>query len=647
MGKRNGDGGGDRHRKKQSCEGTGDDDDHETDVEESGHRSERRERKKRRSRKYSNSSINSSGGSEDEDERSHDDEDTATSASCDSASEHDDRRHRKRDRSRHKKRKKKDQRKKRKKERKRDRGSKKEREKRKWEDDDDRGQASRRGNNKDRAAFLKRNREVADSLLSLLSSHPAFAADLPIMLVRMAGGASFNLSQMTDSSARTELERVFGTLVPFGVTKVSEDSSFWVWKPPSSGDTCGPLSNRKSHELVLVRVVRGLLDQMGLTAAAVDAYEANNLDEKKPRASQPSPTVPAVAATAAASPLDAAERLTKDLLSEFWFGKVADDLATLVDGLLGGESVSLDRVPDAALRHRLEQLIGECGLELQGMEKQVPGAGPKVERQAEVTASRGYAIPRGNRTAEALCRAKLATILRICREDEPVAAGKDRRSTRRPTQGPLRDPSAYAEAAAGSSSDDEGPAPRTSVSAKRQDSPKITPEALKAQADRRALELECAKAGVEAPPLASSSTEEGQREEWMLVPGKFDFLDSVQSGQSMRGRAFENKRGGGKDTASSEALDPAVRAEIEQIMQAHEQSRGPSLMEMHQQKKKAEKDAAAIAATNRGSSSRKAAWKWNRDRDLESGRGVDRNALNRVYGEASSDLKNKFHGGFG
>jgi hypothetical protein len=172
---------------------------------------------------------------------------------------------------------------------------------------------------------------------------------------------------------------------------------------------------------------------------------------------------------------------------------------------------------------------------------------------------------------------------------------------------------------------------------------------VKAQADRRALELACAKAGVEAPPVAPSTEEGHHREEWMLVPGKFDFLGSLQSGPSSRARAFENKRGGGGGRAGAPdaPLDPAVRAEIEQIMQAHEEARGPSLMEIHQEKKKAEREAANAAAAAAQGGSKKAGWKWNRDRDLGSDRGVDRDALNRVYGEASSDLKNKFQGGFG
>jgi hypothetical protein len=94
----------------------------------------------------------------------------------------------------------------------------------------------------------------------------------------------------------------------------------------------------------------------------------------------------------------------------------------------------------------------------------------------------------------------------------------------------------------------------------------------------------------------------------------------------------------------SEPLDPAVQAEIDQIMKAHEQSRGPSLMEMHQQKKAKQE---AAAAASRSGSQKKRAWNWNRDRDLDSGRGVDKNALSRIYGEASSDLMDKFQGGFG
>jgi Protein of unknown function (DUF3752) len=110
--------------------------------------------------------------------------------------------------------------------------------------------------------------------------------------------------------------------------------------------------------------------------------------------------------------------------------------------------------------------------------------------------------------------------------------------------------------------------------------------------------------------------------------------------QSVRSRTFENKRGAG-DAKSQASLDPAVEAEIRRIMQVHEQARGPSLMEIHQQKKKEEAESAA--GTAKGST----AWKWNRDKDLDFGRSVDKNALDRIYGSAATDLKGKFQGGFG
>jgi hypothetical protein len=83
-------------------------------------------------------------------------------------------------------------------------------------------------------------------------------------------------------------------------------------------------------------------------------------------------------------------------------------------------------------------------------------------------------------------------------------------------------------------------------------------------------------------------------------------------------------------------VDPKIRAEMDSIMQAHSDARGPSLVDQHRQDK-AQKDEESGADKN---------WKWSRDKDLDSGRRVDKNALNMVFGGASDNLKKKFQGGF-
>ena len=40
------------------------------------------------------------------------------------------------------------------------------------------------------------------------------------------------------------------------------------------------------------------------------------------------------------------------------------------------------------------------------------------------------------------------------------------------------------------------------------------------------------------------------------------------------------------------------------------------------------------------------AWKWSREKDLDAGRRVDKDALHMVLGGAAENLKTKFQGGF-
>ena len=123
----------------------------------------------------------------------------------------------------------------------------------------------------------------------------------------------------------------------------------------------------------------------------------------------------------------------------------------------------------------------------------------------------------------------------------------------------------------------------------------------------------------------------------MLDPGKFDFLSSIKAGNPMKSRTFQAKSKGEASEPSSRAMDPKIKAEMDAIMQAHTDARGPTLVEQHRLKKKQEKEEKA---------GKKGQWNWNRDKDLDSGRRVDKNALHMVLGGASEDLKKKFQGGF-
>jgi hypothetical protein len=121
----------------------------------------------------------------------------------------------------------------------------------------------------------------------------------------------------------------------------------------------------------------------------------------------------------------------------------------------------------------------------------------------------------------------------------------------------------------------------------------------------------------------------------MVTPGKSDFFDFIKTGQPMKSRKFQGKAKQGG--AEAEPMDPSVKAEVDAIMQAHETARGPSLMEEHQAARKAKQEQQA-AAQNKP-------WKWTRDKDLDEGRRVDKDALQMVLGGAATGLKSKFQGG--
>jgi hypothetical protein len=127
------------------------------------------------------------------------------------------------------------------------------------------------------------------------------------------------------------------------------------------------------------------------------------------------------------------------------------------------------------------------------------------------------------------------------------------------------------------------------------------------------------------------------REDWMLTPGEHDFLKGIQSKQ-MQNRTFKNERNRGQSTAGPvEQINPEVLAEVNAIQQAYAESRGPSLLDAHRQ---SQQEAKAGANDKKD-------WKWSREKNLDDGRRVDKNALHLVLGGAKTELANKFQGSLG
>jgi len=454
-------------------------------------------------------------------------------------------------------------------------------------------------NNDSTDSALDRNYALADSLCSLLDDHPPLAADLPIMLIRLAGGAAFNLSQMTDSSAAHGLSKVFACLEPFGV-RVDANGA-WTWKGPG-GST--------NNELVLIRVVRALLDQIGVTVDAVEAEE-NRKEAIAVPESKPEPAV------VQQDFKDSVQEKTKSLLSTFKGGELGKELAGLCQMILDGESIALDSLPDKRLRGALESLFEICGLEKSEMDEESDddeNEGPTM----------GYALPESH---VEIARSSLSTVLKVCESNTKEAA-----QARRPIKGPMM-PEDYAQyqqlQVDSESDDDEGPAlPGAQVRG-----PTLPEEIVKAKVAQRARQLQNVKVGIDP--------NEGQhdgaaREEWMLDPGKFDLFASVKSGQPLRNRQFAAKSKQTPEEAEK-PVDPAVKAEMAAIMQAHHDSRGLSLMDEHRK----------LQEEKQKESEGKKSWKWNRDKDLDAGRRVDKNALGMIFGGAADDLKKKFQGSFG
>jgi hypothetical protein len=435
------------------------------------------------------------------------------------------------------------------------------------------------------------------------------------MLIRIAGGTTFDLSQMTDVGAAYGLSKVFGCLEPFGVQQ--DEKGAWMWQGPPGG---------AKNELVLIRVVRTMLDQIGISMDAVNRFEETKDDEKgldvKPQSRSTTTDVAELESNKVQSQ-------TRDLLKQFANEQLASELAGLCKLIIDGESIDLDNLPDERLRDGLESLFIECGLEKSEMENDDDDK-EEEEKEEDDSPSMGYALPENSAD---MARAKLTSVLQVC-EAKPPASTSGNAAARRPIKGPMPTPEAYANDEQGdedeSSEDDEGPLPFGA----RAKGPTLPPEMIKAKADQRAREL----AGVKGGILAEDMPPEDQgREEWMLVPGKFDFLSAIKSGNPMRNRNFETKSK--QDTGPDESqipVDPGIKAELDAIMQTHADARGPSLVEQHRQAK-AQKDQESGADKN---------WKWSRDNDLDSGRKVDKNALNMVFGGAVDNLKKKFQGGF-
>jgi hypothetical protein len=521
--------------------------------------------------------------------------------------------------------------------------SKKNRKRRRKEHKKDDGNSKKEGSSRDRDRHKRtttvqsssnnnntRGQQLARALHNLLDDKPNFASELPLILIRLAGGTTFDLRAVTDSSIAQGLQTVFESLEIFGVKK-QESSGMWMFQNP-------PGASRRD-ELVLLKLIRSILNEEGLTMDEITKYDKIRQQELS---TQKNAQLAQQAATHDDECLKPDERramkeFTIKILEKFLSkdSTLGSQLANLCKTIVEGESISIDGIPDEELKAALGSLFSACGLEKSEIEEDDDDDDDDVDESDE-SPLMGYGLPDSGETNDAV-QLKLAIIMSACREGPP----------KRKAVGPMRRPMTEKEEQDAKTlystnkankekedeDDDEGPLLPGSVAARKDRGSNVPMEVIKAQAKHRELQLKCTAAGIEMP------IEGGGREEWMLIPGEHDFLSGIKSGQAVKSRGFQNKKARGGEKAVA-PVHPAVQAEMDAIMQAHQDARGPSLMDEHRSKLSKEKKQKLEAANGKNE------WKWSRDDDLDAGRRVDKDHLGMILGGAADNLKTKFKGGF-
>lgn len=564
---------------------------------------------------------------------------------------------------------------------KKDKKSKKHKKKRKHredDDDDDNEKGGRKKHKKSKSSRKERvteedleemqekarNYALSEALHQLLLEHPTTEMatnTLPLVLIKLGGGTMLDLRHMPDQSAAAGLGRVLTSLETFGVCQ--QERNVWQWTVPGGGP------NTHRDERILVRIVRTLLNDIGFSMEAIERREQEQIQQAKRRQDkqdridsknnkqQEADSKNASSGDKADDEFKVIEGHTQTLLRSFLQQQqkngngddnqqkeftLPGELGGLCKMILEGESIALGGLPDATLKQALENLFQTCGLELVEMDDDDDSddneSGGDEEKEKEETPSKsmGYGLPETPEQQRTVMT-KLLSVMRACEQAASSPSSLLQKSSSggaaRVPKGPMPMPANYQ--APEESSDEDGPAPIGSEALARRKDPGMSKEMLKRQAEMRARQLRGAVTGQEE----LMSTDPDQREEWMLVPGKFDFLSSIKSGNPMKSRNFNAKSKAGEES-EGRVMDPAIKAEMDAIMQAHSEARGPTLVEQHRLKKEQDRQEAAAGGGKKGK------WNWNRNNDLDAGRRVDTNALNMVLGGAVTDLKKKFQGGF-
>ena len=471
----------------------------------------------------------------------------------------------------------------------------------------------------------QRHHLVLQAIQKLVEQRPVFCTELPILLIRLVGGTTFNLKQMNDPIASTLLNDVFVSLTDFGITYKNDGSSssdgYWMFQAPGSGN--GSSSSRVEDELILLRIIRRLLDDVGLTMEAIEQYEEKEKEEKVQSQQQNQQQ------EESNNDKRMIEETAIKLLREFQTSDGSDggdpnlgkQLIELCQTILDGESICIDDLPNKALKNSLDVIFRLCGLEKSEMAMSDDDDDDDDDSNKEESLLMGYGLPEQqleedkegyNNSKNQDVAMKLSIFMKTCRQNPTLtttttAANNNNNKNRRVLVGPQR-PANF--------SDEEGPAPL----GVRRKGPAMLPQ--------------------QPPPQGmaeGSGVGSSGREEWMINPGQHDFLSSIKSGHTIKSRGFRNEKA--PEEKNEGPIHPKIQREMDDIIQAHKEARGPSLLLQHREKVQQEKK-------KKMAMNSKEEWKWNRDKDLDAGRRVDKDALKMVLGGAAANLQTKFQGGF-
>lgn len=487
--------------------------------------------------------------------------------------------------------------------------------------------------------------ELATSLTQLFESYPAMSSleegGVPLLFIQLSRGTEYNLSQMPDRNLAHLLEGVFESLSIHGMELGGNGA--WKW---SNALTAQQQQSGNSNDLALLRLAGSLLNGVGVTLDRVEAYEQYQLQgkskhsttEQESKSETKVSDVTPQGNTNNTKPSQheseedirrkkRVERMTSQMLNRFdprdsssSNTSLATELKGICNALIEGESIQLDGIENTKLKATLAQLFSLIGLEMVEMnddDDEVDGEGD-VENDINTEKIMGYALPDLSNGVTS----NLQEVLRVCRYHS--SGGSESAPTSWMATNPSVPISSNKVHEDSSSDDEDGPAPLGTMAA--------------VKAAKRKHETQIQNVNKQ------SGYVEGEREEWMMIPGEHDFLKGIS--KSTLSRTFKNEKMRGQAIVSYaesktniEQINPDVLDEVNAIQRAYEQSRGPSLLDAHRQK--------TLESKLKKQQQKGNEFTWSRDKNLEDGRRVDKNALHQVMGGAKTELKSKFQGSLG